>query len=235
MSNKHPLPAPSFSRDILHILFLRLWTCEKWWVSLRAHCRVCFPTCGLLFLSKPQPVPELICTCCPPPAWQGCDLPKLPFCARCCGWTLQRAQQERGAGTWCRLGALGGWDLLLWLLRAGCCCLWNHSLCYFPSSTCTRDWKTVSKLNSSLRIPTSKSIGEQTLWEEAICWNKDVNWKVQFQCFLCSTFSTIIAVALNVRGQTLSDVVSLIALAHHGVFCWFWMTDYFLYWFGFLM
>lgn len=34
-------------------------------------------------------------------------------------WTLQRAQQELGAGTWHRLGGLSGPDLLLWLVRAG--------------------------------------------------------------------------------------------------------------------
>lgn len=101
MSNKHPPPALSFSSGILDILFLRLWTCEKWWVSLRAHCCACFPTCGLLFLSKPRASSGAgLCLCylLPSPRLTGKWPAKSGFL--CCMLWMDPA--ESPAGAWCR-------------------------------------------------------------------------------------------------------------------------------------
>lgn len=132
MSSKHLPPAPSFSSGILDIPFLRLWEVMS---EFTADCCACFPTCSLLFLSKPQAscgAQLYLCYLLHSLAWQGSALPELAFPALWGEWTLQSP-----AGAWCRYLAQDGgseWvrpsPLVLWLVRAACWCLWNHSLRY---------------------------------------------------------------------------------------------------------
>lgn len=183
MSNKHPPPIFSFSSGTLDIIFRRLWTCEKWWVSLRAHCCACFPTCGLLFLSKPRASSGAhlhLCYLLRSPTLAGKWAAKIGFLLLSlvnglCREPSRSWMQVPGTGWGVWVGQIfsSGWSELALGLSS-----WrNHSLCDFTSSTCTEDWRTVSKLNNLLLIPTLKSIVEQTLWEDTIDRNKNMNLK----------------------------------------------------------
>lgn len=180
MSNKQAPPVPSFSSGTLDIPFLRLWSCEKWWGSLRAPCCACFPTCGLLFPLKPRAssgAPLYLCYFLHSLTLTGMWFARIGFLRL----YLVNGLCREPSRSWVQVFGTA-WGLCMgetfpfaWSeLALGLCCSWNHSLWYFTSATCTRDWKTVSKLNNSLLIPTLKIIVEQTLWEEPITWNKNV-------------------------------------------------------------
>lgn len=80
--------------------------------EFRAHCCACFPTFTLPVLSKPQAscgAHLYLCYLLHSLPWQGSDLPELAFPAVLGEWTLHSP-----AGAWYRMGALSGWDLLLW-------------------------------------------------------------------------------------------------------------------------